>query len=67
MNMHIVHNLVKKLENRGIVIRNAGGTHLMARNPENGKTYTISMKRVNRLGTEKEFQHASKVLLKSAA
>ena len=67
MNMHIVHNLVKKLENRGIVIRNAGGTHLMARNPEAGKTYTISMKRVNRLGTEKEFQHASKILLKSAA
>jgi hypothetical protein len=67
MNMHIVHNLVKKLENMGIVIRNAGGTHLMARNPETGKTYTISMKRVNRLGTEKEFYHASKVLLKSAA
>jgi predicted RNA binding protein YcfA (HicA-like mRNA interferase family) len=67
MNMHTVHNLVKKLENNGIVIRRAGGTHLMARNPKTGKTYTISMKRINRLGTDKEFEHASKILLKSAA
>ena len=67
MNMHCVHNLVKKLENNGIVIRRAGGTHLMARNPKTGKTYTISMKRINRLGTDKEFEHASKILLKSAA
>ena len=67
MNMHCVHNLVKKLENNGIVIRRAGGTHLMARNPETGKTYTISMKQINKIGVEKGFRDASKILLKSEA
>lgn len=67
MNMHMVHNLVKKLENSGITIRRAGGSHLMARNPETGKTYTISMKQIKRIGVEKGFRDASKILLKSAA
>lgn len=67
MKMQTVHNLIKMLESNGIVIRRARGTHLMARNPETGKTYTMSMKYVNRVGLEKGFKDAEKYLLKSAA
>lgn len=64
---HNVNKLVKKLEDTGILIRRAGGTHLVARNPKTGVTTTLSFGHINKIGVENSLRKANKILLKSAA
>jgi predicted RNA binding protein YcfA (HicA-like mRNA interferase family) len=66
---HDVNKLIKRLENRGVIVRRAKqhGAHLIARNPKTGITTTIGVKYAERIGVESSFKIVAKTLLTSVA